>query len=203
MKEKIDNKLKKQLDKILCRMQRLCIGRERCTSDIRNKILTAINKKFQGMSEEWREEQCSAMLNSLIKDKFIDDMRYATAYCKDKATLAGWGPTKIKAYLSRKGISNEMANEALEEIDEKSSEKRMERVLEVKFNSLYKSEIRKASRFDEELEAKIKEDGELPWEIKQRMLQKFLRYTISRGYSYDKATPLFKIFLTKNLENSN
>lgn len=72
------DKYKKVLDKI----QAQCVRREYCTSDIRAKVLKAV---------EGDEEMADEMVAALVADKFVDDLRYASAFAREKSAISGWG----------------------------------------------------------------------------------------------------------------
>ena len=101
------------------------------------------------------------VLETLVAEKYVDDLRYALAYCRDKASLSGWGEVKIRYMLSAKGISRELIAEALEEIDSNRAQDRLNRLLQTKYKS-------------------IKDDPQC------RL--KLLRYALGRGYSYDEVS---------------
>lgn len=68
------------------------------------------------------------VLEQLIKDRFIDDERYAAAYIRDKINLSGWGKFKIKAQLQQKGVAKDIIEEQLAELDR---DKMNDRLLEM------------------------------------------------------------------------
>ena len=137
------------MEKVLDKMRRLCSRREYCVADIRSKLQKAL---------EGDEGKVEAALKALIEEKYVDDLRYATAFVRDKSAIAGWGQIKIKYMLSAKGISRDVISQALEEVDEPKAAGRLARLLENKYKSL-------------------KDDP------KCRM--KLLRFALGRGYSYD------------------
>jgi regulatory protein len=57
------------------------------------------------------------ILNILIKENFINESRYATAFVKDKFRYNKWGKVKISAHLKAKSISSDIIQSALESID--------------------------------------------------------------------------------------
>ena len=89
---------KKDPAKVLDRMRVLCSRREYCRSDIMKKLLTAL---------EGDSDQAQRLMDQLISEKYIDDSRYASAYARDKSSIAGWGAVKIRYMLQAKGISQE------------------------------------------------------------------------------------------------
>lgn len=133
------------------RMRRLCSRREYCRSDIMSKVVVAL---------EGDKEQAAKIVETLVNEKYIDDLRYASAFARDKSSIAGWGETKIRYMLSAKGISREAVTQALEEIDDSRARIRLEKLLENKLKTL-------------------KDDPQC------RL--KMLRFAMGRGYGYDEA----------------
>lgn len=130
-------------------MRRLCSRREYCVSDIRKKLMVQLD----GNAPEAGE-----ILEHLISERYVDDLRYASAYARDKASISGWGATKIRYMLSAKGISPEVISQALEEIDVSKAQVRLDKLLENKFKSL-------------------KDDPQCKL--------KMLRFGLGRGYAYE------------------
>jgi regulatory protein len=137
------------MEKALDKMRRLCSRREYCVSDIRTKLMKELDGDVQ---------KVESALNKLKEEKYVDDLRYATAYARDKAAISGWGATKIRYMLSAKGVAKDVISEALNEVDEAKASSRLEKLLENKYKSL-------------------KNDPQ--WKIK------LLRFALGRGYSYD------------------
>ena len=137
------------IKKVTDRMRRLCSRREYCTSDILKKVSEAL---------DGNREAASKVLADLVADRYVDDLRYATAYVRDKATISGWGATKIRYMLSGKGIERDVIAKALEEIDEGKAGLRLEKLLENKWRTL-----------KDDPQAKLK----------------MLRFGLGRGYQYD------------------
>ena len=140
-----------QQKKILDRLRALCSRREYCCADVLKKAKDALDGDLQAAQE---------VVDSLIKDKYVDDLRYASAYARDKASIQGWGDVKIKYMLSAKGVASSVISEALLEIDRDKSSSRLYKLLETKLRSL-------------------KDDPQY------RL--KLLRFALGRGYSYDDA----------------
>ena len=94
--------VKKDLQKVADRMKALCSRREYCLSDIRKKVLTLLDG----------DEDCAeAVLNQLVEQKYVDDLRYASAFARDKSSIAGWGEVKIRYMLAAKGISRDIGQQ--------------------------------------------------------------------------------------------
>lgn len=134
------------------RLRALCSRREYCTQDVMKKALKAL---------EGDRHAAEQVLETLVAEKYVDDLRYAGAYCRDKASLSGWGEVKIRYMLASKGISREIIAEALEEIDGNRAQDRLNRLLQTKYKS-------------------IKDDPQC------RL--KLLRYALGRGYSYEEVS---------------
>lgn len=139
------------IQKVTDRMRRLCSRREYCSSDIHKKVSDALDGD---------RDAASKVLDVLVADKYVDDLRYATAYARDKATISGWGVTKIRYMLSGKGIEREVISKALEEIDEGKAEVRLGKLLENKWRTL-----------KDDPHAKLK----------------LLRFALGRGYGYEES----------------
>ena len=145
----------KQL-KVLNRLQAQCARREYCRSDVRQKALKALEGDAAG---------AETIVASLVAGKFVDDLRYATAFAREKASLTGWGPVKISYALGSKGIDRETIHAALEEIDAPAADRKMETVLRAKWKTLA-----------EDPEGKLK----------------LLKFGLGRGYEYNALQDLVK-----------
>ena len=137
--------------KVADRMRGLCSRREYCRQDIMKKVLAALS----GDADE-----AGRIMDRLVEEKYIDDLRYASAFARDKSSIAGWGVTKIRYMLAAKGIDRETIAAALQEVDEGKASDRLEKLLSAKVRSL-------------------KDDPQC------RM--KLLRFALGRGYQYDEA----------------
>lgn len=138
--------------KVLERLQRQCAKAEYCTQDVRRKALKAL---------EGDTEAAGRVVEALMKDRFVDDARYAGAFARDKAAFSGWGPLKISFALRSKGISREVIAEAVAGIDKEKASSRLERIISEKYRTL-------------------KEDPAVKL--------KLLRFGLSRGFSYEEVS---------------
>ena len=132
----------------LSRLQRLCSKAEYCRADIYRKAL----RDLDGDAAE-----ASRLVDELVRDRYVDDARYARAFAREKAFLQGWGPVKIRFQLRAKGISDAVITAALEEIDEASADARLRRLLEAKAKTL---------------------EGDPQFRLK------LIKFGLSRGYEY-------------------
>ena len=136
--------------KCLSRLQRLCSRAEYCSGDIYRKAL----KDLEGDAEA-----AARVVAELREDRYVDDARYAAAFAREKASLQGWGPVKIRFQLRGKGVSEADISAALADVDPEKADTRLEKLLEEKWRSL---------------------EGD-----PQRKL-KLIKYALSRGYDYEK-----------------
>ena len=85
----------------------LCSRREYCIEDIRNRL------------QLWEigNSDAEKIISALIKENFINESRYATAYVRDKFKYNKWGKVKIAAHLKNRKISSDILNSALNELD--------------------------------------------------------------------------------------
>ena len=95
---------------------------------------------------------------SLVEDRYVDDARYASAYAREKATIQGWGPVKIRFQLRGKGIADAVITEALQEIEPVKAGDKLERLLTAKARTL---------------------KGDPQFRLK------LLKFGLTRGYEYD------------------
>ena len=142
--------------KILNNLRRQCSRREYCTKDVLSKAERAL---------EGNREEAQKILQTLIEERYVDDLRYSEAYARDKSSIAGWGEVKIRYMLSAKGIDRDTISRALEEIDVKKADGRLRKLLENKYRTL-------------------KDDPQ--WRMK------LLRFALGRGYSYDEVNSVLK-----------
>lgn len=135
--------------KVLSRLEAQCAKREYCVSDITVKAA----KAMEGDTEAVRE-----IVDSLVKNSFVSDLRYASAFAREKASLTGWGPIKIRFALGAKRIDRATIDAALEEIEPEKANDKLRRLMEQKWKSL-----------QDDPQGKLK----------------LLKFALGRGYGYD------------------
>lgn len=97
----------------------ICARSEQCESDIRRKLT------MRGLSAT----ESDRIIDYLIDNNFLDEMRYARAYCRDKARFSRWGRIKIRSSLFARKISREAVESGLETIDTVDYEQGLERLV--------------------------------------------------------------------------
>lgn len=137
-------------DEALASLMRLCARAEKCEADARRLM------RGWGVSEA----DADRVLARLVRDRFIDDSRYAAMYVREKANLAGWGAYKIRTFLQRKQIDKATIEEALQQINATQA----------------------ADRLVERLQRKARTTkAKTPYELRTKLI----RYALSLGFGYD------------------
>lgn len=138
-----------QQKSILDRLEAQCSKREYCSADVRHKARKAL---------EGDAARAEEVVESLLGNGFVDDARYAGAFAREKSSLDGWGPVKIRYALRMKGIADAAIGEALDGVDTDKAEARLSKLIEAK---------RKSLEGDPQIRLKL------------------IKFALSRGYEYD------------------
>ena len=141
--------------KALDRMMALCSRREYCRKEILAKL------------SRLEAEDATGIVETLCKERYIDELRYATAFARDKSSLQGWGSLKIRVALQAKGIPAETISAALGEIDASAADARLTALLRNKLHAL-RGESDEATRY-----------------------RKLLRFGLGRGYDYEQIKRIY------------
>ena len=112
-------------EKIISRAAKLCSNAEKCSHDVRTKIIS------WGLNEEEAEKAIA----HLIAQKFIDDTRFARFFVRDKLKFNKWGRIKIGYALRQKQLPDDVVNEALQEINEDAYTKILDQLVLQKMRS--------------------------------------------------------------------
>lgn len=132
-------------DMVLKKLLHYCEYQDRCRQEVRTKLAT-----FDIPSSDKEK-----IMQVLVDEGFIDDERYASTFVRSKIHLKKWGVNKIRMSLKMKGISDEIIQNALSEIDPEVYREELVKVLKTK---------------------KINEDD--PYKRKAKLAQ----YAIQKGY---------------------
>ena len=109
------------------------------------------------------DDEARKVLARLLSERFIDDVRYAEAFVRDKLNLSGWGAYKIKMSLRAKGVSREVIEEVVVPMIEATDmTERLEEIMQRKLRTL-----KYASSYDAK--------------------SKLIRFAASRGYDMEQA----------------
>ena len=128
----------------------LCAQAEHCQKEMRDKM-----KRWE-MAPEVQER----VIARLIKERYIDDERYARAFVKDKLRYNKWGRRKVQQGLWMKHIDDDIQQRVLSEVDDTEYLAVLKPLLKQKAKSI-----------------KAENDYELT--------QKLVRFALGRGFTYD------------------
>ena len=128
----------------------LCAQAEHCQQEMRDKM------------RRWELDETvqNRIIDRLIKERYVDDERYARAFVKDKIRYNKWGRRKVQQALWMKRIDADIQQRVLDEIDEKEYLDVLRPLLKQKRKSI-----------------KAESDYELN--------QKLLRFALGRGFGFD------------------
>ena len=128
----------------------LCAQAEHCQQEMRDKM------------RRWELDETvqNRIIDRLIKERYVDDERYARAFVKDKIRYNKWGRRKVQQALWQKHIDAEIQQRVLDEIDEKEYLDILRPLLKQKRKSI-----------------KAESDYELN--------QKLIRFALGRGFGFD------------------
>lgn len=111
---------------ILSKAEAYCSAAERCPSDVEAKL------KGWGASHE----TVTAVMACLFKEKYLDTVRFCSAYVRDKYRFNRWGRVKIARSLLTKGLTLEEINTGMEDIDEEEYNAILQNMLKQKAKSI-------------------------------------------------------------------
>ena len=128
----------------------LCAQAEHCEQEMRDKM------------RRWELDETvqNRIINRLIKERYVDDERYARAFVKDKIRYNKWGRRKVQQALWQKRIDADIQQRVLDEIEEKEYLDILRPLLKQKRKSI-----------------KAESDYELN--------QKLIRFALGRGFGFD------------------
>ena len=116
------NKREKTPEQALRSLMNLCVKAERSEFDVRRLL------ERWGIAAEERQR----IVDTLVRERFVDDRRYAEAYVREKVRFSGWGRFKIRAALRAKRIDESIIEEALGQVDGASMREKLEHRLQMK-----------------------------------------------------------------------
>ena len=128
----------------------LCAQAEHCRQEMLDKM------KRWGLDEGVKDR----IISRLVKERFVDDERYARAFVKDKVHYNKWGRRKIQQALWMKRIEEHIQQQVLDEIEEREYLDVLRPLLKQKRKSV-----------------KAQNDYELN--------QKLIRFALGRGFTFD------------------
>lgn len=106
------------------------------------------------------EEAQARVMQRLVKERYVDDERYAQAFVKDKIRYNKWGRRKVDQALWQKHIDEDIRKRVLDEVDDDEYLSVLRPLLKQKRKS-----------------TKANNDYELN--------QKLMRFALGRGFTFD------------------
>ncbi|WP_420317166.1 regulatory protein RecX [Ekhidna sp.] len=132
------------------RAGRFCAFRERSPNELLEKL------QSWGISELESVE----IVAELSKEGFIDEQRFANAFCNDKFQFSSWGKQKIRAHIYSHKLPENIVVNALDRIDPQAYEDRLFELAKSKWQKL---------------------EGEETMKRKQKVVS----YMVSKGFEMD------------------
>jgi regulatory protein len=141
---------------ILIKLASFCAYQERTLKEVRQKL------------REWEvaEDDAEPVIAELIAQNYLNEERFARSFARGKFRVKKWGRLKIRQEMKLRGLSNELIQKGLTEIDGDAYEEVLRDLLEKKARSLR----------GESLAVK----------------QKIVRFALSRGFESDIVWDLLK-----------
>jgi regulatory protein len=95
---------------LLDRARRYCALAEQCESGVRQKLVT------------WGAgaDEANGVVDRLRAEGYLDDKRYARAYCESKILQQGWGRQKVLYQLRLKHLPKDAIDAAMGSVDEEA-----------------------------------------------------------------------------------
>ena len=109
---------------------------------------------------EVSEEAQARVMQRLVKEKYVDDERYAEAFVKDKIRYNKWGRRKVDQGLWQKHIDADIRKRVLDEVDDDEYLSVLRPLLKQK---------RKTTKANSDYE----------------LNQKLMRFALGRGFTFD------------------
>ena len=125
---------------------------------------------------EVSEDAQARIMARLVKERYVDDERYARAFVKDKVRYNKWGRRKVEQALWQKHIDEDIRQRTLDEVDDEEYLDVLRPLLKQKRKSI-----------------KASSDYELN--------QKLVRFALSRGFTFDIIRQCLQTDNLEDLEN--
>jgi len=145
---------------LLLRVRKYCALRERSIKEVKKKLFDL------GVFED----KALLIIDKLKEEGFLNEKRYVTAFARGKFRNKKWGKKKIEMELKKQGITGELLQKGLNELEK-------EDYLQVLDNLLIKKW--------KQLKAKPANTGFSDDNLFTAAMQKLLNYATQKGFEYD------------------
>ena len=113
-------------EQALQKLRFYCRYQQRCQSEIKQKLFEL------GVNEKDHDE----LIGELIKENCLNDERFAVAFVSGRFKMKQWGRKKIQKGLKEKRVSDEIAQKALGQINQKEYIAILNKLAKEKYASL-------------------------------------------------------------------
>lgn len=153
------------LHALLERARNYCSLSEQCEDAVRQKLVT------------WgaTPEQSNAVVESLFRDNYLDNLRYARAYCTSKILSQHWGRQKVLYNLRLKHLPRAAVDSGIAAVSEEDYFRVLTEVAEKKYEEL------KQSHAKPETDGSDDEGGEVQ---NSAIRQKLSTFLATRGFTF-------------------
>ena len=134
---------------ILTKIERYCAYQDRCSQEVVTKL-----RSWQIEEQEQRQ-----VLQILKNDGFLDDERYVQSFIRGKINTKQWGVQKIRLGLLQKGISKDLIDKYIEDIN--------------------------PQQYTDNIQTVLRKWTQSHGPITQENITKLYRHLLSKGYTYE------------------
>jgi regulatory protein len=161
-------------EQALNRLMGECSRNEMCSGQARAKL------------EKWMAAQKAVVLTqpdieeiikTLVKEKFIDDARFAGAYIRDRYKFYGWGPRKAEFQMKAMGIPVEIIKETIAAESQLAAET-LKKIVAAKSAEVKRRSEKAASHKNDDDSA----DENNSYQAQQQARAKIIKFALSRGF---------------------
>lgn len=159
----MDKRTKKILsdEALLLRVRKYCALRERSTKEVSKKLfeLGAL------------EDKALLIIQKMQQEGFLDEKRYVSAYTRGKFRNKKWGKKKIEMELKKQGVTKDLLEKGLKEIENVEYLDVLDKLLLKKWKVIKA----KAGNNDESSNS----------DLFTPTMQKLINYAMQKGFEYD------------------
>lgn len=152
------------------------LARNRLMAECSRKEISAHQARQWLLKQEIPESATKQIVNTLVKDKYIDDSRFAKAFTRDKLRFSKWGPDKILQGLGDAGIDKAIAEQTVKD-EESLSLQILSDLLSKKQKELERKQEKKIAETKKQIELLKEKLGDIETQKERAALQRKI-YTL-------------------------